>query len=437
MTLRGSPSQPFPFPLSTTMSLKSADSSKKHKLDEEPNPFERSFSTNKDSASSSSNSSSNTKDNADSPKPTLPPLASITSPSDPSYPWAALSNSLRSGPLSPAMLAGPSHSSSVASQPLSLSSMFRTGLTPSTGLTPLVGGPVAFPPPSPNTAAFLAMVGNGSNPTALAAAAATITPNTLSALTGVLQGQYQQSAQNNNNNAPSLSSVTGANANAVAPSQVQLTQTRNDQNTAANAAANGLFLLSQAHQELTKREEAQKAAASVSASSQGNENVKPPGSIASAAGKRGSKRKLPTSTQSQSTAGVKAQPQPANKRPRGSSSGTHNTSANNNKTTRRDSVLSTSAEEDFMLMGVGMDGEEEEEAFDEEDMAAVGKTNPNVSSSNGGGARNNVDNDTQKKPETEEEKRKNFLERNRQGALVLFFLWRVLIVSRIFFRLRS
>ena len=96
-----------------------------------------------------------------------------------------------------------------------------------------------FPPPSPGTAAFLAMVNNGST---AVSAAATITPNTLSALTGVLQ-QHANSTRLH----PLSQSTTNNNNNASPP------------DSAATAAANGLFLLSQAHQELTKREEAQKA----------------------------------------------------------------------------------------------------------------------------------------------------------------------------------
>ena len=68
---------------------------------------------------------------------TLPKLVSISSPADPSYAWAYNNNSinsLRSGPLSPAMLAGPQPSTEqphISFDP----STFRTGLTPRTGLT--------------------------------------------------------------------------------------------------------------------------------------------------------------------------------------------------------------------------------------------------------------------------------------------------------------
>ncbi len=66
---------------------------------------------------------------------------------------------------------------------------FRTGFTPDlsnykTGLTPLGTAGLSFPPPSPNTAAFLATIGGASAP----GSAAPITPNTLAALTGNAAG---------------------------------------------------------------------------------------------------------------------------------------------------------------------------------------------------------------------------------------------------------
>ncbi|KAH6915272.1 hypothetical protein BKA70DRAFT_1396490 [Coprinopsis sp. MPI-PUGE-AT-0042] len=114
---------------------------KRNDFDLEPNPFEQSFATGSSSNvrnASPNNRDSNGSSSADSNKmdtsgpndvrvsrppsrtshnrsaspsrPVLPPLASISSPADPSYAWGASYsdiNSLRSGPLSPAMLAGP------------------------------------------------------------------------------------------------------------------------------------------------------------------------------------------------------------------------------------------------------------------------------------------------------------------------------------------
>lgn len=79
------------------------------KLDQEPNPFEESFSTAANNNPSSSNNGTK--------KPVLPPVAAITSPVPPllrsgvlpkdvanQFAW----DSLRAGPLSPSMLQGPS-----------------------------------------------------------------------------------------------------------------------------------------------------------------------------------------------------------------------------------------------------------------------------------------------------------------------------------------
>ncbi|KAK4698633.1 ATF/CREB family transcription factor, partial [Phenoliferia sp. Uapishka_3] len=83
----------------------------------------------------------------------LPPLALIQTPNDiTSFAWG---DSLRTGPLSPALLNGPTHSSAALYDPSSL----RTGLTP-------LAGNVSFPPPSPATAALFAMMTNNTPGTA-------------------------------------------------------------------------------------------------------------------------------------------------------------------------------------------------------------------------------------------------------------------------------
>ena len=86
---------------------------------------------------------------ASSPKLILPLIESIASPSD-QYQWGfssyPLSISLRAGPLSPAMLAGPQQANgdgTLAFDPSNSRTSLtpRTGLTPGTGLTPLIGDP--------------------------------------------------------------------------------------------------------------------------------------------------------------------------------------------------------------------------------------------------------------------------------------------------------
>ncbi|GMF68735.1 unnamed protein product [Aspergillus oryzae] len=119
----------------------------------EPNPFEQSF-----GGGTSGGSSGETPG-----KSILPPVASLTSPALPGtssagggYSW---SNSLRSGPLSPAMLAGPTGSSDYFDSigrgfPTPNESSLRTGLTPG-------GGGSMFPAPSPNSQALLQQLQSG------------------------------------------------------------------------------------------------------------------------------------------------------------------------------------------------------------------------------------------------------------------------------------
>ncbi|KZW03893.1 hypothetical protein EXIGLDRAFT_599152 [Exidia glandulosa HHB12029] len=356
-------------------------------FDLEPNPFEQSFSStrtphsNSDASSSSvptqaslaakqngaSSSPPTSKLQGETPKPMLPPLASIASPSDNSYAWGMSSadmGSLRSGPLSPTMLAGPQPQSgnagpSAMSIAFDASSFGRTGLTPSTGLTPLVGGPVSFPPPSPNTAAFLAMVSNSTTAATLASTtAATITPNTLSAITGVLNGASMPQAYPFPARGESYSAATGS--------------------TPDGQQVNGLFLLSQAHQELAKREEAQRAS-SATLSTDTTIAVQPNGTAAGNAPRRAPKRKTteppaPAATPATRNAAKKPRAAPAK--------------------SKRGKRGESSTGDDMDDMDDMMDDDMDEEMM-------MGSTPGNKS----------------KKPETEEEKRRNFLERNRQAAL--------------------
>ncbi|KDQ07019.1 hypothetical protein BOTBODRAFT_39163, partial [Botryobasidium botryosum FD-172 SS1] len=337
------------------------------------------------------------------PKPVLPPLASLASPSDTtSFPWgfssASLAGSLRSGPLSPAMLAGPQqqqqHHPHVNHHLAFDPSFVRTGLTPDaarSGLTPLIGGPVSFPPPSPNTTAYLAMVTNPSA-ASLAGPPATITPNTLSAISGVLGGGAIINANApsvNGNHAPHPLSrshrptSSGSNPDASPPqhpvytSSMQMPNANGTVEYSTSAAANGLFLLSQAHQELTKREEQQQRLQEAQRAHQTHEQPS-----RRAAAKRKSTSVSDDVGSSTGRAGVAAS---AGKRSRSSNN-------NNNRTRSRRRV-----EEDSQ-------NDEDSEIDDEDQM--MDDVQPTQSSS----SRQN------KKPETEEEKRKNFLERNRQAA---------------------
>ncbi|KAG8769957.1 hypothetical protein FRC12_004620 [Ceratobasidium sp. 428] len=420
----GNAAAPVPAPPAPPAVRPPARPAMRSTFDLEPNPFEQSFSR-------SSGNSVHTLGNGnrspgparraspapngatlpppvgngpETPKPILPPLASLSSPGGPSTfgHWglgsSGLSGSLRSGPLSPALLNGPKDQSARAgsigngtgvggwdpSHPA-----FRTGLTPDvgrTGLTPLVGGPVSFPPPSPNTAAFLAMVTNHTSGVssgmtvggALSAdmvpgSSATITPGTLSAL---VNSMTQTTSNQNQPHPLSMSHLPGRfgqNNNQQNDQRAQAhfppTSYQNNSgdpyqgaaHTAAAAAANGLFLLSQAHQELTKREEAAQAANHVGGSKRNNSM---PGGH--------------TKRKSTDSGPVK----PPNKKTR---------------STRSKRGRLSDEENDMSGDGMDMDDSDAEGEIYEAEASSRG-TKP-------------------KKAETEEEKRKNFLERNRQAAL--------------------
>jgi ATF/CREB family transcription factor len=192
----------------------------------------------------------------------------------------------------------------------------------------------------------------------------TITPNTLNAITGALNST--QSAPNSypphqqdSNNPAYLASASNA----------------------ASTAANGLFLLSQAHQELTKREEAQARAGGNSA---------PNGAAAQQNGKRGNgvKRKsydnasppLPAPSVSQVI------PTKAGKR-------TRSAVPPRRKGSER---------------GISEGAEDDDDNDDMDDMDIEEMDNSHLPPPRKG----------TKKPETEEEKRRNFLERNRQGSFL-------------------
>ncbi|KAG8871788.1 hypothetical protein FRB97_008315 [Tulasnella sp. 331] len=434
-----------------------------------------------------------------SPKPTLPPLSSLAEPAQESansFPWgfsSALhdtSSSLRSGPLSPAMLPGPTARNAPHDAPTQPSQPqhnvggvaagggggpsyfdghFRTGLTPGigrTGLTPLVGGPASFPPPSPNTAAFLAMVTNGGGTNgaqqALNAmtAGATITPNTLSALTGTLM-THVHAAVGGGGNDPNAHHAGGAHHQhqqqqhgpsrlsnshvpAYPPAQAQhppssyanassmnggggngYPLTENYEGAAQHAtaaAANGLFLLSQAHQELTKREEQQQAEAAAHASAA---NGGPGGAASSntrgaAAARRGSTNVATSPViQAASTSNHSKRKStdtgktPAGKRARGSTTGTNVTAAS--VATRASGRRKTTAATQPTYGESPPDMDEDMSMDEDEEMIMAGMRQNSMGDGGGGGPASPTN--PNKKPETEEEKRKNFLERNRQAAL--------------------
>jgi len=193
----------------------------------EPNPFEQSF----------GNPSSETPG-----KSLLPSVAALTSPasllpggnsSARGYNW---SNSLRSGPLSPAMLTGPTGSSDYfdghlrGGFPTPNESSLRTGLTPG-------GGGSMFPAPSPNSQAVFQQLASGG-----------ATPNTLDFHRTALQAAAARKSELYRQLHPPASQEAEQVAQTVnmesKPQQQQAQQDPFGQHD-ANDAANGLFLLAQ------------------------------------------------------------------------------------------------------------------------------------------------------------------------------------------------
>lgn len=189
----------------------------------EPNPFEQSF----------GNPASETPG-----KSLLPPVAALASPapllggasSASGYNWT---NSLRSGPLSPAMLSGPTGGDYFDGHlrggfPTPNESSLRTGLTPG-------GGGSMFPAPSPNSQALYQQLANGG-----------ATPGTLDFHRTAMNVVAARKTENYNH----LNGATSQPQEQKAPT-ANMDQTSQQQQQQAfgqhdNDAANGLFLLAQA-----------------------------------------------------------------------------------------------------------------------------------------------------------------------------------------------
>ncbi|KAK9380975.1 Aft1 HRA domain-containing protein [Kockiozyma suomiensis] len=217
-------------------------------MDLEPNPFEQSFASKEGTPTSAQ-------------KQLLPPVASLASPSSllgtPASQAAAnywSLNSLRSGPLSPAMLQGPQAAAFVDSH-------LRSGLTPNesgirSGLTPGGSGSI-FPAPSPTTAAIFGLT----TPAGISATSFPQTPLPVEAQTTESQLKPPKLEA-----APQKSESTAVDS--------------------ASVAANGLFLLSQGQADANKA-----SSSSTSANSKSDKQEK----------KRASTRKSGRKTDEQSS----------------------------------------------------------------------------------------------------------------------------------------
>ncbi|KAI9833592.1 MAG: hypothetical protein M1819_003545 [Sarea resinae] len=197
----------------------------------EPNPFEQSFSN----------------PSADTPgKSLLPPVAALTSPaslipggsSAGGFNWP---NSLRSGPLSPAMLTGPTGASDYFGDshyrggfPTPNESSLRTGLTPG-------GGGSMFPAPSPNSQALFNQLASGG-----------ATPSTLDFHRTAMNAAARKSDNfGGQQNIPTSQGQEANGQNTMMDAKSAQGQNQTGQQDPfgqhdANDAANGLFLLAQA-----------------------------------------------------------------------------------------------------------------------------------------------------------------------------------------------
>lgn len=381
----------------------------------EPNPFEQSF----------GNPSTETPG-----KLLLPSVASLTSPASllqggtPGW-----SNSLRSGPLSPAMLAGPTGNDYFSEHfrggfPTPNESSLRTGLTPG-------GGGSMFPAPSPNTQALF---------TSLHSAGAT--PNTIdfqrSALVTVASSKPPLFNVPPSSGAPivasstvpvSLESESSVELKPPQPSfQMPQPPPPPQSHTSANQqdpfgqhdtdAANGLYMLANAN--------GNRGSGSFAVPPQPNHvtsNLNQPRDASPTVGKRTAKNSIGSISGSirgvsesgdYSESGHSEQAKPTT-RSRGKKGGTGNTNFRTSQTGNRrkaeDTTPKGSAPKRARGVSVtGMSGPEPD--FDYSDDSPSPKQDSfeiDVDNHTGGGNGN--------RKMTDEEKRRNFLERNRVAAL--------------------
>ncbi|KAG8756586.1 hypothetical protein FRC14_002928 [Serendipita sp. 396] len=329
-------------------------------------------------------------------KPMLPPLAALESPAGSAFGSWGLASSLRSGPLSPAMLAGPASQQTPSLGLAAFDSSFvRTGLTPDvgrTGLTPLLGGPGGYPPPSPNTAALFALVNGTSAGNGLANVP--ITPGTLSAIAGALNqpmGSLHQPGTMSLD--PQNQSLLDSNQpQTMAPAQSQFGGHQPDAYTSHDSAshaitnaASALFLLSQ--QQSMQRHQNQ---------AQQQQQVDP----SAVSGNQQSLHQNPTSPITRRATKRKSTDVPLAAPPRGKKTKS-NASVNTRGASRKKSAKADDMDED---------GDDDEDEDDDEEYMEGFMQAPSTTTGARSGATKGM-----KKAETEEEKRKNFLERNRQG----------------------
>jgi ATF/CREB family transcription factor len=216
------------------------------------------------------------------------------------------------------------------------------------------------------------MMNNGSS------AGTTITPNTLNAISGVLNNASNISFSHHTSPTSAAAAPQSDNSNYI-PSAT----------TAATSHANGLFLLSQAHQELTKREEAQARANGTAPPPPPLSATTAPVTNGTSVPKRGTKRKSYDMSPPPPSATL---------------------------TTRSGKRTRINSKSRGLSEDIDDDDDDDDDGSNLDD--AEKELTPAPSNRR-----------STRKPETEEEKRRNFLERNRQGAR---FILQVLFMKLIF-----
>ncbi|KJZ73905.1 hypothetical protein HIM_06798 [Hirsutella minnesotensis 3608] len=196
----------------------------------EPNPFEQSF------GGGGAETPGGTK---------LPSVAALTSPSSllpgsTATPFNWGGGSLRTGPLSPAMLSGPANDYFGDTHhlrggfPTPNESSLRTGLTPG-------GSGSMFPAPSPNSQALFAQLASGG-----------ATPSTIdfhrTALSAAAKREQSNGTQQPAQTQPAVTSQPQDMANGTAPIKSEPKPATGPFDPHDNDAANGLFMLAQGAQ---------------------------------------------------------------------------------------------------------------------------------------------------------------------------------------------
>lgn len=351
----------------------------------EPNPFENAFGSNP----------------ADTPgKPQLPGVTSLTSPASllpsatPGWP-----GSLRSGPLSPAMLTGPTSNNDYFSGDHHFSGSFPTPNESSlrTGLTPGGGGSM-FPQPSPNSQALYNSLQSGG-----------ATPGTLDFHRTAMTARAHSQA-NNNFNMPASTSQPQQNPN-IQPDldskpynpngQAQQPEAQDPFSShQTNDAANGLFMLAQAGGQQQQQRNGQQnfgMPPQQPQMQQGYHGMPQDQGADARAGKNSIGSNMSGDTENgpgdYSDVGSETKPQARNARGK---KGSAAKGAANGKRKTEDTPSKPVSKRQRTTNSMDMEMDDEEEEVDENAME---------------------DSHPDGKKMTDEEKRKNFLERNRVAAL--------------------